>query len=397
MYNLRQYPHLKPDGEGKLLIDGFPYLELAGNYGTPLYVYSLKRVEENCVKIKRVLDNSGFKNKIFYSYKTNLHSVICKLIHKNGFGAEITSDLELQGALNNGLSPHMIIYDGPYKSENSLIQAINAGVKLINADSLEELKQINNIAGSIGLEQEVGITLKSVENSKIGVSFSETEYSRLKSYVKKLGNINITTLHRHMRTQNNDLTSYLENLKSMINLADTLKFKAGCEINKFDLGGGLPEAAIIRKNIDGLSDMLRTHGEKISSPIELYFEPGRFIVGDSGVLITRILKIKQANGRKWLIIDAGSNILSPLAKANYRFIAANMLFKKHSTEYSIGGPLPASFDVLTRSYPLPEGLAENDFLAILNVGAYCQSFSIDFGDKKTTSIFIDGKAQIKFP
>ncbi|MEM2906942.1 MAG: hypothetical protein QW739_02550, partial [Candidatus Odinarchaeota archaeon] len=294
----------------------------------------------------------------------------------------------LEAAVRNKVEPDMIIFDGPYKPLNTVRKAVEYGVRLINADSLDELKLIDSVAGEMGVMQKVGLTLNPDSDSKIGIDL-DTSVKKLGEYVKKLVNIKLSALHCHIRTQNSNLDSYLETLKHMSELSKKISAETGCEISVFDLGGGLPEAAIIGKKINYLSTCIREHEQYLDECDELYFEPGRFIVGDSAVLLTKILNIKNIRDRKWIIVDAGSNIISPLSKANYRFTIANRLLDDYSEKYSIGGPLPASFDVLNRSYCLPERIDVGDYVAILNAGAYCSSFAIRFEERNSTSILVE--------
>ncbi len=387
MFALTQYPHLKPDRNGWLLIEDICFKDIVEKFGTPVYVYSCKRIRENCITLRKIFDRK-FKNRIFYSYKTNMNSKICKIIHENGIGAEVISDIELKQALNH-VNPDMIVFDGPHKPLNIIREAVKYGVNLINADSLDELKLINRVAEEQGVIQKVGLTLNPDPDSKIGVFLDGEGLSVLEKYVEKLNHIKLAALHCHLKTQNFDLNTYTETITRMSEISNLIKAKTGCEIDVFDLGGGLPEAAVIGKKINNLADKIKEKLEKLALNCEIYFEPGRFIIGDAGVLLTKIVNIKKICNRLWIIVDAGSNIISPLSKANHRFTVANRLLDDYSKEYSIGGPLPASFDILNRNYCLPDKIAIGDYIGIINAGAYCEVFSIRFGDKTPLNILID--------
>ncbi len=387
MFNLTQYPHFKSDGEGCLLIENICFKDIVEEFGTPVYVYSTKRIKENCITLRRIFEGY-FKNRIFYSYKANPNSKICSIIHENGIGAEVSSDTELEIALNN-VNPDMIIFNGPHKPLHAIRKAVEYGVNLINADSLEELKTINSVARELRVIQKVGLTLNPGSHSKIGVFLDEAETAILEEYVKKLNYIRLSALHRHLRTQDFNLNHYTETLTHMSALSNLIRDKTGCEISVFDLGGGLPEAAIIGKKINEIGSRIKEKLENLSLNCEIYFEPGRFIIGDAAILLTKVLNIKRIGGRNWIIVDAGSNIISPLSRAHHRFIVANRLLDHYSKEYSIGGPLPASFDVLNRSYCLPERISIGDYIGIINTGAYCNTFSLRFETGEPVSVLID--------
>ncbi|WEU40673.1 MAG: hypothetical protein OdinLCB4_001730 [Candidatus Odinarchaeum yellowstonii] len=387
MFNLTQYSHLKPDSRGWLQIENICFKDIVDEFGTPVYVYSFKRIKENCMTLLKTFEKR-FKNKIFYSYKTNMNTKLCNIIHETGIGAEVISEIELQTALKH-VNPNMIVLDGPHKPLQLVRTAVEHGVNLINADSLEELKIINNVAEELKVTQKVGLTLNPDPDSKIGVALDESELLLLEKYVNKLNYIKLSALHCHLRTQNFDLNDYVEMLTRMSGLSKRIKAKTGFEINFFDLGGGLPEAAVIGKKINELADKIRERIEDLDLNGEIYFEPGRFIVGDAAVLLTKVLNIKKILDRRWIIVDAGSNIISPLSKANHRFTVANRLLEDYSKEYAIGGPLPASFDVLNRSYCLPERIEVGDYIGIINAGAYCDSFAIRFGESETVNVLIE--------
>ncbi|MHA1410053.1 MAG: diaminopimelate decarboxylase family protein [Candidatus Odinarchaeia archaeon] len=389
MYLLKQYPHLKSDLKGNLIIENIRFDNITTEYNTPVYVYSINRIRENCRKLKQIINKSRYKNQLFYSYKTNLDDKILETIHQESIGAEATTIIELNKALKHNLSPRKIILDGPAKTKKMLKIAIKNCIRLINVDTIEEIKTINKIASKLKTKQEIGITLNPNNKSKIGTEINTETIKLLKTVLERSENVKITTLHCHMKTQNHNLEEYGILLEKLYTLSKRLNDEIGIKINTFDLGGGFPEAAIIGAKIDRLATILKNVKNKENDDITLLFEPGRFIVGDAGVLLTKIISIKKNYGKNWLIIDGGANILSPLTKANLRFVIADKLHENYSTEFSIGGPLPASFDIMTRNYPLPPRIKKGDIVAILNAGAYSTSFALDFGEREIKKVHLE--------
>ncbi|MHA1835473.1 MAG: diaminopimelate decarboxylase family protein [Candidatus Odinarchaeia archaeon] len=387
MILLNQYPHLKSDDKGNLVINGVNYNNIIKKLKTPIYVYSLPRIDENCKKIKSIIDKIKINFKIFYSYKTNLNRIVCQTIHKHGIGAEVTSLLELKNALKNNVKPEMIIFDGPYKTQKVINVAIKNRINLINIDSLSEFKLINKIASKYKIIQNVGLTINPELKSKIGINIDDETLDKLEKILKKSKNINIVSLHCHMKTQNYNLESYGKLIRKFHVLSEKIKGKTGFKIKIYNIGGGFPEAAIVKDDIDSLTSILREAIGDDKNQLTLYLEPGRFLVGDAVVLLSKIIRVKKLK-TKWLIIDAGSNVISPFSRANYRFIIANKLNNNYSERWNIGGPLPASFDVLNRNYCLPKDIKEGEIIAVLNTGAYCNSFKIDFNKRKINEYYI---------
>jgi diaminopimelate decarboxylase len=388
MFLLDKYPYLKSDNYGNLLIENIRYDEIVEKYQTPVYIYSIRRIKENCNKLKEILNESSYPIRLFYSYKTNPHPEICRIIHEENYGAEITSNLELQQALKNGLDPRKIIFDGPFKSKNDLHNSLEKRIGIINVDYFNEIEDINEICIKLDIEQEIGISLHPNLKSKIGIEINENSINKLKSILKKCKNVELTTLHCHMKTQNQKLESYTELLRNFYIISEKLEKEIGVKISNFDLGGGFPEAVLFENKIRKLSELLKKIKDDFKNNINLFFEPGRYVIGDAGLLLTKIVNVKNFNSTKWIIVDAGANIISPLSKAYNRFIIANRLRDNYSSPVNIGGALPASFDIITRNYCLPKIIKKGEILAILNVGAYSKSFSINFGKRDIQTILI---------
>lgn len=387
MFLLSKYPHLKINNTGELEIGNHTYRRIVSDHQTPVFVFVGDRIVQAC---KKFLD--AFKKHrrvlVCYSYKTNYLPDLCKMIASHGVGAEVVSDVELELAIRCNVSPDLIILNGPYKSEKLLEKAISYGIKLINIDSLSEIQRINSIAKKKKVKQNIGITLKQSEKAKIGISSSERTLRLMQEIIPKAKNVILSCVHSHMGTQIIKRERYESNFEIVLDFTEKLEQKLDIAITSLDLGGGFPEMAVIGDQLQDIAKNLIQIVSRQNKEYELIFEPGRFIIGDAGVLFSRIHSIKDGTIR-WVLLDAGTNILPKTAKSNYRFLVANKLKQSYKIPANIGGPLPTEIDFIAKNYPLPEAIAEGDVVAVLNCGAYTLSLSSQFCQLRPPVLLID--------
>ncbi|MFX1486255.1 MAG: diaminopimelate decarboxylase family protein [Promethearchaeota archaeon] len=387
MFLLSKYPHLKIDKMGELKIGDHAFGRIVSDHQTPVFVFVGDRIGQAC---KTFL--GAFKNHprvlACYSYKTNYMPDLCRIIASHGMGAEVVSDVELELALRCNVSPDQIILNGPYKSDKLLKKAISYGVKLINIDSLNEIPRINRIAEKKNVKQNIGITLRQDDKAKIGVSNSERTLSLMQKTIPEARNIILSCVHSHMGTQIIKGENYESNFEIVLSFVERLEQKLDADITSLDLGGGFPEMAVIGDQLEGIAKNIIRTVLRRNKEYELIFEPGRFIVGDAGILLSRIHSIKDGAVR-WALLDAGTNVLSKMSKSNYRFLIADKFRQSYTIPTNIGGPLPTNIDVIAKNYPLPEAIAEGDVVAVLNCGAYTISLSSQFCQLRPPVLLID--------
>ncbi|MFX0097181.1 MAG: diaminopimelate decarboxylase family protein [Candidatus Hodarchaeota archaeon] len=387
MFLLSKYPHLEIDKMGELRIGNHDYRRIISDYNTPVFVFVGKRIGETCKKFLEAFKNYP-RFLACYSYKTNYLPDLCKIISSHGIGAEVVSDVELELALRCKVPPDQIILNGPYKSDRLLKRAISNGIKLINIDSLNEIPRINKIAQKKNTKQNIGITLRKNEKAKIGISISERTLFLIKKSLSKAKNVVLSCVHSHMGTQIIKRKNYELNLKTAARYAEELKRKLNIDITSLDLGGGFPEMAVIGDQLEDIARRIIHTASRLDKEYELVFEPGRFIIGDSCVLLSRIHSVKDG-ALRWILLDAGTNILSKASKSNYRILIADKLEHRYTVPTNIGGPLPTEIDVIAKNYPLPKAIEEGDSVAILNSGAYTVSLSSQFCQLRPPVLLID--------
>ena len=362
--------------EKRPFFEGVCINDIIDTVNTPFYLYSQKNIEETYLNLQNSLNAE-----IFYAVKANSNQAILKIINKCGSGADVVSSGELQRSLRAGFNPKKIIFEGVGKSKEDINFAINEDIRLINVESLYEIKLINEIANSLNKVVNIGIRLNpdidgntqnkittGKKTDKFGININQLQdiFSEFNSYK----NINIIGISCHIGSQLQDLKIFENVFSTMRKTADTF-LSEGIKIEHIDLGGGF--AVNYELNLNSLDiDSIGKLVNKIfnQSNYKMSFEPGRYLVAKSGVIITKILTIKENGGINFLITDAGMQtfIRPALYEAIHRIEAVNDL-KEKRINYTIAGPICESSDIIAKNVMLPKQNI-NNYLLIHDVGAY---------------------------
>ena len=371
--------------KNKLSIDRFYIENIVKKYKTPIYCYSLKRIKENIQDFKNHFKK--FNPLICYAVKANSNLGILKEIKKNNLGADVVSGGELMKALKAGINPKKIVFSGVGKTSEEIEYAINKNILLINAESKSEILEIERIAKkkkkffNIGIRLNPNTDAKTIsqistgkKENKFGVS--QKMFLQLVNMTKKSKNLNLKCLSVHIGSQILNHKPYQEMLK-MVN--KTIKL-SNHNFEYIDLGGGI--------GIDYEHDNSRLDLKKYSQSIQknlkinkckIIFEPGRSIVGNSGILLTRIIYIKEGFKKDFVILDAAMNdLMRPaLYGAKHKILPLNKKNKKSKKKYEFVGPICESTDTFAtvKNY---QKLNEKDYLIICDVGAYGTSLSSNY-------------------
>ena len=396
-------------GNNRIYLDDVDLLELAEELGTPLYVFSesrLREVTNNLMELsRRYLPNS----RIYYALKANSNLSILNILRSMGVGAEVVSCGELYKALLAGYGPEDIIFNGPGKGVEAIEFAIKIGINCVNIDSEYEYDLIEKLAMSYGLKPRVALRIvPEVEAQVIKTGLSWTKFGLEIDRAIELGKkalsspfIDLVGIHSHLGSQITDLYTWVEAMKKIFGLLNELN-SLGISIEHINLGGGLPidyTLSPIELDIDvpdrfkpmfneelffkTMGNMVKEYGlEKMS----IFFEFGRRIIADSGILLTRVINIKKrVDGEKWIILDAGFNLLlsSVLYKWYYPLINITKISEPHNHPFRVGGPLCDTDDAfhdipgeednspqLPKYRPLPKDTGVGDKMMFMHVGAY---------------------------
>lgn len=383
--------------DGKFYIEDLDYRTLVEEYGTPLVCFSRNRLQENAKHIKESFRNHYEKTKIFYAYKANYFGPILSDLKKY-CGAEVISDLELQLARRIGVPNGDIIFNGVGKTNEELESCVENDI-LVNVDSLSEIDKLDSLAAEYGKKFSIGLRVhpelgKYEEDafiksgSKLGLDIKSEAEEAVNSILKKK-HLQLKGLHAHSYSRQTQPQMYLYALDSMIDFSKRLEDVFGTQLDFLDIGGGFDTRAVLERtgNIDYFAKEISERLKQLGKDISLYVEPGRYVVNDAGVVITKIITEKSNAGRKWLITDIATNFLIPVKNANFEVIPAD-LTGRDEEELNFGGGICSSADVVEEKAVLPL-VKEGEHAVILNCGAYTSVMSEQFVYPRPRVVYID--------
>jgi diaminopimelate decarboxylase len=398
---------------GELYCEDVPAEKIARDVGTPAYVYSKATLLHHYRQIAGAF--APVKATICYSIKScgNIH--ILRLLREQGCGFDVTSGGELFRALKAGANPQDIIYAGVGKTDQEIADAINAGIAAFNLESEAEIENINRVAESIGKTAVGAIrinpdvdakthakTTTGRKGDKFGVDIERAE--RVFEQYRNLRHLRIGGVHIHIGSPVYTIQPYVDSVTKMTALISRLQ-ERGHRIDWFDVGGGFavnyehPDQALpVTEHAKALIPLLKDKSYRIA------FEPGRYIAGNSGILLARVLYRKQSGDRKYVIVDAGMNdLIRPTLYESYHHIwpvkpdAANVPpnrdrgFQPTEGEIvDVVGPICESGDYLAKNRSLPQ-TQRGDLLAVFTAGAYGFSMSSNYNNRpRAPEILVDG-------
>ena len=389
--------------KNNLRIDGFDVVYLGRKYKTPIYCYSLKKINNNIRNLKTYFKE--INPLICYAVKANTNLKILKEIKNHNLGADVVSKGELMKALKAGIKPRNIVFSGVGKTSEEIKFAVSKKILLINAESKSEILEIEKIARTKKKSVNIGIRLNPNTDAKtlsqISTGKKENKFGvdqkiflQLVEYLKKSKYLNLKCLSVHIGSQILKYKPY----ENMLKVVDRIIKKSNYKFEYIDLGGGMG----IDYNHNNSKLDLRKYSKNIQKFLKkksckIIFEPGRYIVGDSAILITKITYIKEGYNKDFVILDAAMNdlIRPALYGAHHRILPSKKTKKMAKKAYEFVGPICESTDTFTviKKY---QKLNEKDFLVICDVGAYGTSLSSNYNVRpKPIEILIKGsKIQI---
>ena len=384
--------------KNKLTIDGFNVEFLARKFNTPIYCYSLIKIKENILNLKH-----HFKKidpLICYAVKANTNISILKEIKNHNLGADVVSIGELMKALKAGIKPKRIVFSGVGKTSAEIEYAVNKNILLINAESRSEILEIEKIAKRKRRVVNIGIRLNPNTDaqtiSQISTGKKENKFGvdqkiflQLVNYLKNSKYLSLKCLSVHIGSQILNHKPY----KNMLNIIDKVIKKSDYNFEYLDLGGGMGIDYAhnnSKLDLDRYSQDINKFLKKNNSKI--IFEPGRSIVGNAAILITKIIYIKEGYKKDFVILDAAMNdLMRPaLYGAKHRIIPAKKMRKTLKKNYEFVGPICESTDKFSSEKKFQK-LDEKDFIVICDVGAYGTSLASNYNVRpKPIEILIKG-------
>jgi diaminopimelate decarboxylase len=362
----------------ELYCEDVPVRRIAEKAGTPLYIYSHATLKRHF----KVFGDAfkGVNRLICFSAKANTSLAVLKLFSNLGGGLDIVSGGELYRGLKAGFSPRKIVYSGVGKSIDEIDYALKTGILMFNIESLEELELINKRAGVLKKKAPVAIRVNpdvdpkthpyistGMKKNKFGIN---TEFA-IKGYrtAMRLGNINVIGIDCHIGSQITETGPFIEALSSLKSMIKDLK-DYGINIKYLDIGGGLgityndeapPDpaeyAAAVKESIGDLK-------------VKLILEPGRVIVGNAGILVTKVLYRKSTLDKEFVIVDAGMNdLVRPTLYKAFHAIKPVVMSDEGEMTADIVGPICESGDFMALGRVMPK-VGQGELLAVMSAGAY---------------------------
>ncbi len=365
--------------DGELHCEDVPLRRIAKEVGTPCYVYS----HATLVRHFRVVDRAfaDTPHIVAFAMKANSNLALLRLMASEGSGADIVSSGELYRALKAGIPPEKIVFAGVGKSRAEIRHALETDILMLNVESSAELRTIDAVAAELGRQARVALRINpdidpkthpyistGLKKSKFGISADRAldEFALASS----LRHIEVVGVHKHIGSQLTEVAPFVEALKKLLALVDTLKDR-GTDIRYINIGGGL-----------GITyhDETPPHPQELAAALSpllrdltcvLIMEPGRVIVGNAGVLVTSVLYNKESDAKRFLIVDAAMNdLLRPSLYGAYHDIRV-VREPTHSKTavVDVVGPVCESGDFLAKDRSLPD-VQPGDLLAVMSAGAY---------------------------
>lgn len=383
---------------GELHAENIALRHIAAEYGTPCYVYSKQALKQAFTDFSAGLQ--GTNHLVCFAVKANPNIAILNVFAKLGAGFDIVSGGELARVLAAGGNPQKIVFSGVGKNADEMGAALNAGIFCFNVESASELVRLNAVAGEMGKIAPVSLRVNpnvdakthpyistGLKNNKFGVAFEDA----LDVYTQAaaMPNIAVHGVDCHIGSQITELSPFIDALDRVLSLVDALDAK-GIHISHIDVGGGIG-ITYADEIPPAFSDYAQAILAKIGARrVKLLFEPGRALVGNAGVLLTKVEYIKKTESKNFAIVDAAMNdLMRPALYDAYHEIVPLTPRAGESTIYEIVGPVCESGDFLGHDRAL--NLIEGDLLAIQSAGAYGMSMASNYNTRpRAAEIMVDG-------
>ncbi|MBA0916818.1 MAG: diaminopimelate decarboxylase [Nitrosomonadaceae bacterium] len=384
--------------DAKLHVESVSLDRIAVEFGTPCYVYS----HATLTAAYREFDSAfaGRDHLICYAVKANSNLAILNLFARLGSGFDIVSGGELKRVLNAGGDPHKVVFSGVGKHPEEMRAALTAGILCFNVESEAELLRLNQIAAEMNKIAPVSLRVNpdvdarthpyistGLKENKFGIPFDEAE--KLYLSAQKFSNIRFTGLDCHIGSQLTELNPFIESAEKVLGLLARLEAQ-GSRIEHLDLGGGLgiryssETPPLARDYVAALCAKIGQRSQRI------LIEPGRALVGNSGLLLTRVEYLKHTLYRDFAIVDAAMNdLIRPALYDAYHEVLPVAMSEENAKLYQIVGPVCETGDFLGHDRRL--SLRQGDLLAVMSAGAYGMSMSSNYNTRpRAAEVMVEG-------
>ncbi|BBU28566.1 diaminopimelate decarboxylase [Burkholderia sp. THE68] len=388
--------------DGVLHAEGVSAASLAEQFGTPLYVYSRDALTRAYHAYADAC--AGRRATVHVAVKANSNLAVLNVFARMGAGFDIVSSGELARVLAAGGKAENTVFSGVGKSAAEMREALEAGVKCFNVESIPELHALNDVAKSLGKKAPVSLRVNpdvdakthpyistGLKSNKFGVAFNDARATYAQA--QAMPNLDVIGIDCHIGSQITEVSPYLDAVDKLLELVEQIEAD-GMNIRHVDVGGGLgityddetpPDIGeFVKTVLDHIE--ARGHGER-----EVYFEPGRSLVGNAGVLLTRVEFLKPGEEKNFAIVDAAMNDLArPAMYEAFHRIVPVVKHDAQAHKYDVVGPVCESGDWLGRDREL--AIEPGDLLAICSAGAYGFVMSSNYNTRpRAAEIMVDGE------
>jgi diaminopimelate decarboxylase len=385
--------------DGQLFAEDVAVSDLAQQYGSPCYIYSRATLERHW----RAFDDAlaGQNHLVCYAVKANSNIAVLNLMARLGSGFDIVSVGELERVIKAGGDPRKVVFSGVAKRADEMRRALALGIKCFNVESLAELERLNVVAAEMGMKAPVSVRVNpdvdaqthpyistGLKENKFGIAIEQAV--AVYRQAAAMGNIRITGVDCHIGSQLTQVTPFVDALDRVLLLIEELR-REGIEIEHLDIGGGLgirykgETPPLPSEYVAAIKQRLN------NSNLELLVEPGRAIVGNAGILVTRVEYLKSSGDKNFAIVDAAMNdLLRPaLYSAWMEIVAVKQRSDVAAQEYDIVGPVCETGDFLGKERSLT--IAAGDLLAVRGAGAYGFSMSSNYNSRpRLAEVMVEG-------
>ena len=378
--------------QNNLCVENITALKLTKKYKTPFYCYSLSQLKYNFNSFKNIFKT--IKPLICFSVKSNANLTLLRELKKIGSGADVVSLGELLKAIKAGINVKKIVFSGVGKTEEEITTAIKKGILLINVESENEAILINKISKKLSKKTSIGIRLNpnvtgkthkkistSGKNEKFGLLYNDCV--NLCQKIKRMENLKLEGLNVHIGSQITDVKPF----KEVLFILNKILNKTKIDFKFIDLGGGMGISYSSKEkklNLKQYSQLVRKFTK--NKDVKIIFEPGRFIVGNTAVLISKIIYIKKSDNKKFVILDTGMNdLMRPaLYDAEHQIVPLKKTKKRIKGNIEFVGPVCESTDKFLSRKSFAQ-IKEGDYVGLTHVGAYGMSLSSNYNIRPTVA------------
>lgn len=389
--------------DGELFAEGVALSAIAERFGTPTYVYSRAHIEAQYLAYAEAL--AGMPHLVCFAVKANSNLGVLNVLARLGAGFDIVSRGELERVLAAGGQADKIVFSGVGKTRDDMRRALEVGVHCFNVESAEELERLQLVAAELGVRAPISLRVNpdvdagthpyistGLKENKFGIDIATAEDVYIRA--AQLPNLDIVGVDCHIGSQLTTLPPFIDALDRLLDLVDRLG-ECGIYLRHIDLGGGL--GVRYRDEEPPLAaDYIKAVRERLDGrDLALVFEPGRFIVANAGVLLTRVEYLKHTEHKDFAIVDGAMNdLIRPALYQAWMDVSAVQPRDAKPRTYDIVGPICETGDFLAKERNL--ALAEGDLLAVHSAGAYGFVMSSNYNTRgRAAEVLVDGDQAVE--